>query len=79
MILTMNIFMPILALFKHFYWSTVDYNVVIISGVWQTESNIYIYPLFFRFFYKILSRVPCSTSLKVNDYTRLICALSEIM
>ena len=41
------------------------YNVVLVSGVQQSDSVIYIYIFFFRFFfitgyYKILNIVPCA-------------------
>ena len=41
------------------------YNVVLISGIQQSDSCIYIYIFFFRFFsiinyYKILNIVPCA-------------------
>ena len=44
------------------------YNVVLVSGVWQSESVIHIHRstlLFFIFFshighYRVLSRVPCA-------------------
>ena len=55
------------------------YNVVSVSGVQQSESHIYIYPLFllffffFRFFshighYRVLSRVPCAIQQVLISY-----------
>ena len=54
--------------FKIFFIEVqLNYNVVLASGVQQSESviYIYIYPLFFRFFpyighYKVLSGVSCA-------------------
>ena len=50
--------------FKNFV-SRVDLNVVLVSGVQQSKSVIYIHIFFFRFlsligYYKILNIVPCA-------------------
>ena len=51
------------------------YNVVLVSGVQQkvTQLYIYMYPLFFRFFshighYRILGRVPCAVQQVLISY-----------
>ena len=35
-----------MVIFKHFYWSIVLYNVVLVSTVQQSETAIHILPLF---------------------------------
>ena len=63
--------------FGVFFWFFIGvqliYNVVLVSAVQQSESVIYIYPLFFRFFshigdYRVLSRVPCAIQQVLISY-----------
>ena len=52
-------------LFFNYIGVKLTYNVVLVSGVKQSESVIYIYAFYFRFFshtgyYRVLSRVHCA-------------------
>ena len=56
----------IIVCFLKLYWDTVIYNVVLVSGVQQSDSVIHIHIsilfqiIFFYSYYKILNRVPCA-------------------
>ena len=46
---------------KKFYWIQLIYNVVLVSGIQQSESVIHVFTLFLDFLYRhyrVLSRVP---------------------
>ena len=56
---------PPLFFLTNLYWSIVIYNVVLVSTVYTTVNQLYIYLLFFRFFshighYRVLNRAPCA-------------------
>ena len=61
--------MHFVCLFYFFNWIIVDYSVVIVSGIQQSDSDVcgyrHRYMFFFRFFhhvghYRVLSRIPCT-------------------
>ena len=61
--------------YRLFYFTEVYliYNIVLASGVEQSDSVIHIYIFFLRFFsllscYKTLSGVPCATQEALVDY-----------